>query len=117
MALTNGLEAIKVLLSCVQADSSHVSHVIVEEKQTEAKLKKLTISELAPGVIVLATDEGRKRTPLVCMSPLFADDGKYDQNRACDAVKQAREKKLNGIRNVNTKHTKIFQRIQRGLAK
>ncbi len=86
MALTNGLEAIKVLLSCVQADSSHVSHVIVEEKQTEAKLKKLTISELAPGVIVLATDEGRKRTPLVCMSPLFADDGKYDQNRACDAV-------------------------------
>jgi len=86
MALTNGLEVIKVLLSCVQADSSHDSHVIVEEKQKEAKLKKLIISELEPDVIVLATDEGRKRNSLVCMSPLFADDGKYDQNRACDAV-------------------------------
>jgi len=86
MALTNGLEAIKVLLSCVQADSSNVSHVILEEKQTKAKLKKLTISDLAPDVIVLATDEGRKRPSLVCMSPLFSDDGKYDQNRACDAV-------------------------------
>ena len=32
MALTNGLEAIKKLLSCVQADGSQVSHVIVEEK-------------------------------------------------------------------------------------
>jgi hypothetical protein len=79
MALTNGLEAVKVLLSCIQADNSHVSHVIVEEKQKEAKLKKLTISELEPDVIVLATDEGRKRPSLVCMSPLFADDGKYDK--------------------------------------
>lgn len=57
MALTNGLEAIKVLLNCVQADSSQVAHVIIEEKQNTAKLKKLTVSELAPDVIVLITRE------------------------------------------------------------
>ena len=86
MALTNGLEAIKKLLSCVQADGSQVSHVIVEEKDIKAKLKKLTISELGSNILVLATDEGRKRNNSVCMSPLFADDGEYDQNRACDVV-------------------------------
>lgn len=86
MALTNGLEAIKALLSCVKADCSNVSHVILEEKQTDAKLKKLTISELEQSVLVLATDEGRKKNQVDCMSPLFADDGAYDQNRACDAV-------------------------------
>jgi len=86
MALTDGLDAIKAILSCVQADGSKVSHVILEEKQ-EAKLKKLTISEFGEGMLLLATDEGRKRNPVtVCMSPLFADDGLYDQNRACDAV-------------------------------
>jgi hypothetical protein len=37
MDLTNGLEAIKKLLSCVQADGSQVSHVIVEEKDIKAK--------------------------------------------------------------------------------
>ena len=86
MVLTNALEAIKVLTSCVQADGSQVSHVLLEEKDPKAKLKKLTISELDSSIIVLATDEGRKRSQLVCMSPLFADDGHYDQNRACDAV-------------------------------
>lgn len=86
MALTDGLGAIKGMLSCVQADGSQVSDVILEEKQ-EAKLKKLQISELVPGMLLLATDEGRKRDKApACMSPLFANDGKYDQNRACDAV-------------------------------
>jgi len=86
MALTNGLDAIKALTSCLQADGSQVSHVILEEKDPKAKLKKLTISDLDSNVVVLATDEGRKRNQVACMSPLFSDDGKYDQNRACDAV-------------------------------
>jgi hypothetical protein len=73
-------------LSCVQADGSHVSDVLLEEK-LEAKLKKLKLSGLTPGVLILATDEGRKKDKAsVCMSPLFANDGKFDQNRACDAV-------------------------------
>lgn len=86
MALTNSLDAIKAILSCVQADGAQVSDVLLEEKQ-EAKLKKLQISELAPGMLLLATDEGRKRDRAsACMSPLFANDGVFEQNRACDAV-------------------------------
>lgn len=86
MALINSLDAIKAILSCVQADGAQVSDVILEEQQ-EAKLKKLQISELAPGMLLLATDEGRKRDKApACMSPLFANDGVFDQNRACDAV-------------------------------
>ena len=86
MALTDCMEAIKALLNCVKADGSHVSHVILEEKQ-EAKLKKLTISELGHGMLLLDTDEGRKRKgSVVCMSPLFSDDGAYNHNCACDAV-------------------------------
>lgn len=86
MDLTDSLDAIKAILSCVQADGSQVSDVLLEERN-EAKLKKLQISQLAPGILMLATDEGRKRDRAsACMSPLFANDGKYDQNRACDAV-------------------------------
>lgn len=86
MVCIDELDALRALLGCVQADGAHVSDVILEEKN-EAKLKKLTISGLAPGILVLATDEGRKRDKsAACMSPLFKDDGIYDQNRACDAV-------------------------------
>ena len=66
MALTDGLDAVRGLLSCVQADGSHVSDVLLEEK-LEAKLKKLKLSGLTPGVLILATDEGRKKD-----KPLFA---------------------------------------------
>lgn len=87
MGLTDGLDAIKALLSCVQADGIKDYHVNLEEKNENAKLKKLTVSGLEKGIIVLATDEGRKTDKFpVCMSPLFSVDGKYDQNRACDAV-------------------------------
>lgn len=86
MACIDELAALRALLGCIVADGTQVSDVILEE-QNEAKLKKLTISELSPGVVVLATDEGRKRDKEpACMSPLFKVDGDYDQNRACDAV-------------------------------
>lgn len=86
MACIDELDALRSLLGCIEADGAQVSDVILEERN-EAKLKKLTISELAPGMLLLATDEGRKRDrATACMSPLFKDDGAYDQNRACDAV-------------------------------
>ena len=86
MACIDELDALRSLLGCIEAAGAQVSDVILEERN-EAKLKKLTISELAPGMLLLATDEGRKRDrATACMSPLFKDDGAYDQNRACDAV-------------------------------
>ena len=86
MVCTDELDALRALLGCIQADGAYVSDAILEEKN-EAKLKKLTISQLTPGMLLLATDEGRKRDKAAaCMSPLFKSDGAYDQNRACDAV-------------------------------
>ena len=86
MVCTDELSALRGLLACIQADGAQVSDVILVEKN-EAKLKKLTISGLMPGMLLLATDEGRKRDKAsACMSPLFNGDGVYDQNRACDAV-------------------------------
>lgn len=86
MALTDSLDALRAILGCVQADGVRVSDALLQETQ-EAKLRKLQIAGLMPGMLLLATDEGRKRDKApACMSPLFANDGKYDQNRACDAV-------------------------------
>lgn len=92
MVLTNGTEALKAILSCVHSDGNSETHAYIEEKD-EAKLKKLCLSELAPGMLLLATDkgrhidnQGRKLTRYACMSPLFKQDGEFDQNRACDAV-------------------------------
>lgn len=86
MACTNELDALRALLKCVVADGARVSDGILEERN-EAKLKKLKISGLAPGMLLLEIDEGRKRDKAAaCMSPLFKDDGVHNQNRACDAV-------------------------------
>ncbi len=86
MACTDELGVLRALLGCIRADGAKVSDAILEERN-EAKLKKLTISALTPGMLLLATDEGRKRDKApACMSPLFKGDGVYDQNRACDAV-------------------------------
>lgn len=92
MALTDGIEALKAILSCVHSDGNSETHAYIKESN-EAKLRKLCLSELAPGMLLLATDkgrnfdnEGRKLGKYACMSPLFKQDGKFDQNRACDAV-------------------------------
>jgi hypothetical protein len=90
--IDDGIEALKALLSCVHSDGYFATHAYIEEKN-EAKLKKLCLSELTPGMLLLATDkgrnfdnEGRKLGRYACMSPLFKQDGKFDQNRSCDAV-------------------------------
>lgn len=85
MAVIDSFAVVRALLSCIQADGAHVSSAYIEEKQ-EAKLKKIHLTELTPGMLLLAVDEGRKLERAVCMSPLFSIDGVYDQNRACDSV-------------------------------
>ncbi len=85
------IEALKLLLACEMADGSSVSDAIVKEKDPNAKLKRLTFSELRPGMLALMIDAGRAtdirgRPTLACMSPLFKATGEYDHNCACDAV-------------------------------
>ena len=84
MALTDGIEALKAILSCVHSDGNSETHAFIEENN-EAKLKKLCLSELAPGMLLLATDkgrtldtEGRKLGKHACMSPLFYIELKSD---------------------------------------
>lgn len=85
------VEAIKALMGCEVVDGAAQTHAILEEKDPAAKLKKLTIADLKKGMLLLKVDEGRKivqgkRKVADCMSPLFKVDGKYDHNRACDAI-------------------------------
>lgn len=91
MPLTDEMDAIRELLSCVHADGKHVTDAYIEEKDGLAKLKKLHLSALDADMLLLAVDEGRKvkdrsgKVVKICLSPLFADS-EHGQNRACDAV-------------------------------
>jgi hypothetical protein len=86
------LDAMKSLLQCILADGSQHSHVILQENDPAAKLKKLTLSELSGGILVIGPDQGRVindksgKKVAECLSPLFCVSSTHDHNRACDAV-------------------------------
>ena len=89
------IEALQELLSCEMVNGSQASEAILKENDPLAKLRKITLSELKPGILVLHIDNGRKvlyqqagrqKTAAVCMSPLFNTDGANDHNCSCDAV-------------------------------
>ena len=87
------LDLLKKNLStkCVKSDSKQLTHVILKEKDTRAKLKKLTIENLGDDVLVLDTDSardicGKKCKYRACNSPLFSTEVGHGLNRACDAV-------------------------------
>lgn len=86
------IQALQGLMACGQVDGSQSSHALLEEKDSSAKLKKLTLSEFSAGMLLLEIDEGRKvnnaqgKRVMDCLSPLFKTDADGDQNRACDAV-------------------------------
>jgi hypothetical protein len=86
MVLTDGLEVMRTLLSCIHACGTKATDIYLQEKQPEAKLKKLKLSGLTPEMLVLAIDEKRKLGKDICMSPLFSRDSRYYHNRACDFV-------------------------------
>ena len=89
------IEALQELLSCKAVNGNTASHAILEENDPLAKLQKITLSELKPGMLVLHIDNGRKvlyeqakkqKIAAVCMSPLFRTDGIREHNCGCDAV-------------------------------
>jgi len=89
------IEAMQELLSCKMVDGKTALHAILTESDPSAKLQKITLSELAPGMLVLYIDNGRKvlyrsgkqhKTVAVCMSPLFSTTNGKDHNCGCDAV-------------------------------
>lgn len=82
----SALDIIEAMLSCVQRNRHAETHAFLEESDSGAKLQKICLTDLTPNILLLGTDQGRKLGKTVCMSPLFATDGVYDQNRACDIV-------------------------------
>lgn len=85
------IEKIVNLMHCEKVDGRTADHALLEETDTTAKLKKLTLSDLQTDMLVLKIDAGRKvvqgrSVVAVCMSPLFTTMGAGDHNCACDAV-------------------------------
>jgi hypothetical protein len=86
------ITSINQLMTCVLADTTQVSHGIIQENDSKAVLKKLVISDLTPNMTLLGLDDGRKvknkngKKIMDCMSPLFAQSSNTDHNRVCDAV-------------------------------
>lgn len=88
MILTNLAKIFKddaKLCECSQA-----THVIINEKDSGAKLKKITISELEKDCMVVALDEARNikngSKMLKVMSPVFNQTENCPHNRACDVL-------------------------------
>ena len=83
------LELKKIIKSdAIICDGTQSSHAIIEERN-EAKLKKLTISDLQPHHLIIGLDDARKLpcdSRVACMSPVFSTTSTYDINRACDAL-------------------------------
>lgn len=87
MASTDVLDIIEILLSCVHSNGKHASDAYLIERERVAKLKKVHLSGLTPGMLLLAIDERRKiDNRNICMSPLFSPSEIFDHNRACDYV-------------------------------
>jgi hypothetical protein len=71
-------------LSCITYQGNKHTHILIEENDRLALLKKVTL--LAPNGdwFAFAPDKGRGKTAL--MSPLLATEAQHDHHRACDCV-------------------------------
>lgn len=91
MALSVALEKLKESLSCVTYNGAQHNHILIEEIDTAASLKKVTLHAPTGDWFSFNPDEGRKcrrldrKSNLVLMSPLLAV-GDHDHHCACDAV-------------------------------
>lgn len=69
---------------------SQTTHAILEEKDVDAKLKKITISDLEQNCLVIGLDEARNvkigSKILKVMSSVFGQTEQCIHNKACDAL-------------------------------
>lgn len=89
--LSNAMLTLKDLLSCITYNGAQYTHILIDETDVKAKLKKVTLIAPNGDWLSFDPDEGRKckrihqRCNAVVMSPLLAIDG-HDHHRACDCV-------------------------------
>ncbi len=89
--LANAMVNLKDSLSCITYNGAQHTHILIEESDDAAKLKKITLSAPMGDWFSFDPDYGRKckRIHRPCnaevMSPLLAIDG-HNHHRACDCV-------------------------------
>ena len=91
MVLSVALEKLKDSLSCVTYNGAQHTHILLEEQDAAATLKKVILHAPTGDWFSFNPDEGRKckrldeKSNLVLMSPLLTV-GNHDHHCACDAV-------------------------------
>lgn len=89
--LANGMQKFLDALSCCTYNGSQHTHILIEENDPAATLKKVTLKAPNGDWFSFNPDEGRKcqridkACRMVVMSPLLAI-GAHDHHRACDTV-------------------------------
>lgn len=81
--LSTGMKKLHDSLSCITYNGAQHTHVLIEETDVAAKLKKVTLSAPNGDWLSFEPDKGRGKAAL--MSPLLAT-GAHDHHRACDSV-------------------------------
>ena len=84
MALSAEQDALRSSLSCCTYRGDMHTHVLIEEHDILAKLKKVTLIAPNGDWFSFDPDKGRGRNALI--SPLLATGKMHDHHRACDCV-------------------------------
>lgn len=89
--LAVGMTKLKNSLNCCAYNGAQHTHILIEENDPAADLKKVTLIAPNGDWFTFNPDEGRKckrihrKSKLVIMSPLLTING-HDHHRACDCV-------------------------------
>lgn len=84
MALSKEMQQLHAMLSCCTYQGNQHTHVLIEEHDVLAKLKKVTLTASNGDWFSFDPDKGRGNPAL--MSPLLATGKMHDHHRACDCV-------------------------------
>ena len=84
MALSMAMEGLHASLSCCTARGDQHTHVLIQEHDAQATLKKVSLYAPNGDWFSFGPDKGRGKTAL--MSPLLATGGAHAHHRACDCV-------------------------------
>ncbi len=82
--LSPAMEKLASSLSCVTYRGDQHTHVLIEETDKLAKLKKVTLKLHSGNWFAFAPDKGRGKAAQ--MSPLLAVGKEHEHHRACDCV-------------------------------
>lgn len=84
MALSAELDKLRSSLSCCTYRGDQHTHILIEEHDKLAKLKKATLHAPNGDWFSFDPDKGRGKSAL--MSPLLTVDNAFEHHRACDCI-------------------------------